>query len=783
VTLSQLPPGRTDPESQARISEIFKAIYEQSSHPGGIISLDGAVLNANRAACAVVGVEPSQVVGVPFWETPWWAHSAEEQEKLRTGIRKAASGEFVQFETTLPAADGTTRVMDFALRLARDSSGQPLCLIAEARDITETRRAQEERRGSESMMRSVFRATPIGITFNVNRVILSVNDSMCELMGYREPEMVGRSARMFYDSQEEFDRVGREMYPELARRGKVSVETRFVRSDGTPLFVILTGALLKSEDPSAGFVVTVQDITTRVRAEEAVREGEKRFRAILEQSPFSIQVFSPAGDLLEMNAACEELWGIRKESLTDYNLLRDPELESHGLMPFIRKAFAGERVTLPVVEYNAAAVVGRGTQKVVQAILYPVRDTGGALREVILVHVDRTERTRAEAESHRLQEQLQQAMKMEAVGRLAGGIAHDFNNLLTAIAGNTELAAAGLDPAHPVRPHLDEISRAADSAAALTRQLLAFSRRQIIEPRVINLNDLVGHLRMMLARLLGEDVDLQTSLAEPLDSVKVDPGQFEQVLVNLAVNARDAMPDGGRLVIETANRELDGEYCAGHPQAQPGRYVLLAVSDTGHGMSEEVKRRVFEPFFTTKPMGRGTGLGLATIFGIVKQASGAIELYSEVGLGTSFKIYLPRVEAAPERLAGHAPLREVAHGTETVLLVEDNQSVRALARTLLSRLGYTVCEASNGREAIELAQGRRGRIDLLLTDVVMPGMNGREMAERLVALHPEMKVLFTSGYTENVIVHHGVLEENLNFIGKPYTMQALSEKIRAVLRP
>ncbi len=772
--------GRS-PDTQARITALFKAIYDQSPHLGGILSLEGIVLNANRAACELIGIDPSQVSGTPFWESPWWAHSAAEQEKLRESIRRASRGESVQYETTHASADGTVHAVDFTLKPACDESGRPFCLIAEAKDITEAKRAEEERRAGESMLRSVFRATPVGITFNIGRVIHSVNDSMCELMGYAEQEIVGQNARMFYGSQEEYERVGRELYPQLTQKVRVSVETRFRRKDGTILFVILTAAMLNPGDFSAGFVVTVQDITERKRVEEALRESEDRLRGMVEQSPFSIEVLSPNGEVLEANEAFEKLWGVKRESLKGYNLLHDHQIETLGFMPTVRRAFAGERVSTPIVEYDAGATLGKGVRKVVQGEFYPVRDAHGAIRQVILIHIDLTERRRAEEEKTKLQGQLQQAMKMEAVGRLAGGIAHDFNNLLTTIAGNAELAS--MDPASssPVAQHLDEISKAAESAAALTRQLLAFSRRQIIEPRVLDLNDLVDHLQRMLTRLIGEDVELQTMLGEDLGAVRVDPGQFEQVLVNLAVNARDAMPDGGRLIIETSNGELDEGYCARHSQVQPGKYVLLAVSDTGHGMSDEVKKRIFEPFFTTKPKGRGTGLGLATIFGIVKQAGGAIEIYSEVGLGTTFKIYLPRIDMPSEKLTARKPSGDLARGRETVLLVEDEMSVRDLAHAILNKLGYTILRASNGSEAIQIAERHRERIDLLLTDVVMPGMNGRELAERLLTLHPETKVLYTSGYTENVIVHHGVLEENLHFIGKPYSLQSLSKKIRETL--
>jgi two-component system, cell cycle sensor histidine kinase and response regulator CckA len=505
----------------------------------------------------------------------------------------------------------------------------------------------------ESRLQSVFRATPIGITLHLDRVIHAVNDSMCELTGYSEREIVGHSARLFYGSDEEFERVGRALYAPTKREGCTSVEALFRRKDGAAISVVLTTALIDQRDQGAGFVVTVQDITARKRNE---------------------------------------------------------------------------------------------------------------------------------AENARLQEQLQQAMKMEAVGRLAGGVAHDFNNLLTSIMGNAELAQIDIEPDSVLAERLQEITRAAQSAATLTHQLLAFSRRQIIEPRVLDLNELVRRLNKMLGRLIGDDVQLATVLSEELGSVRVDPGQFEQVLVNLSVNARDAMPDGGRLIIETSNVDLDAEYCAAHAETPPGRYVLLAVSDTGQGMSPEVQRRIFEPFFTTKPQGKGTGLGLATIFGIVKQAGGAIEVYSEPGLGTTFKIYLPRAEQAPEALATEPQPDIPVGGSETILLAEDSERVLTFAQALLSKLGYKVLFAGSGIAALDAAIQYSGPIDLLITDVVMPSMNGRELATKLAKVHPETRVLFTSGYAEDVIVHHGVLDKDIDFISKPYSLRSLAAKVRAVLK-
>jgi len=386
-------------------------------------------------------------------------------------------------------------------------------------------------------------------------------------------------------------------------------------------------------------------------------------------------------------------------------------------------------------------------------------------------------------EEHRqLEEQFQQAQKMEAVGRLAGGVAHDFNNLLTVIHLSTRLMERKLHPQDPLLQHVERIRDAGERATGLTRQLLAFSRREIVEPQVLDLNQVLAELDKMLRRLIGEDVELSLFPARELWPVKIDPIQVEQVVVNLAVNARDAMPAGGRLTLETANVVLDAAYTAHHLDAEPGEYVLLAVSDTGTGMSEEIKAHLFEPFFTTKEKGKGTGLGLATVFGIVKQNRGHIRAYSEVGQGTTFKIYLPRVaEGActplPVTTAGAA----LPGGSETLLLVEDETAVRELARDILAAQGYHVLTAKDGIEGLRVAREQEGPIHLLVTDVVMPRMSGKALADELGAGHPEMQVLFTSGYTDSTIVHHGVPDEGVHFLPKPFDLDTLVQKVRAVL--
>jgi CheY-like chemotaxis protein len=369
---------------------------------------------------------------------------------------------------------------------------------------------------------------------------------------------------------------------------------------------------------------------------------------------------------------------------------------------------------------------------------------------------------------------------MEAVGRLAGGIAHDFNNLLTVMKGYSELMLDELDTADPLRTEVDEIKKAADRAAALTRQLLAFSRQQVLAPKILDLNSVVGNMDKLLRRLLGEDIDLFTVLEPGLARVKADPGQLEQVLMNLAVNARDAMPSGGKLTVETANVDLDENYTRDHASVKPGSYVMVAMTDTGTGMSDKVKSRIFEPFFTTKEIGKGTGLGLSTVYGIIKQSGGYIWVYSEVGIGSTFKVYLPAVDA-PAEIPAATTQQPARRGSETVLLVEDEDGVRALMRQVLHKHGYNVLESRHGGEALLMCERHSGKIDVLLTDVVLEQMSGRELAERLIKVRPEMKVLYVSGYADDAIVHHGELNAGVAFLQKPFTTEALARKIRYVL--
>jgi len=507
------------------------------------------------------------------------------------------------------------------------------------------------------------------------------------------------------------------------------------------------------------------------RARATLRATEASFATLVEHAPVGIYRSSPEGRFLSANGALVRMLGY--ESAADVlglDMGRDVYAD-----PAERQRLV-ERDTYSDRQYdNVEATWKRrdGRPLTVQLSVRAVRNAEGQVEYYETFVRDVTDQ-------RRLQQQVLQSQKMEAVGRLAGGIAHDFNNLLTVITSYSDLLLEDLAPDDGKRDDLEQVRKAADGAAALTRQLLAFSRQQVVEPRVVSLNVVVEGLQKILRRVIGEDIDLTTTLAPDLGPVRADVGQLEQVLMNLAVNARDAMPTGGRLTVETANVEHDPEFARDREAAAVRRFAMLAVTDTGCGMDEATKARIFEPFFTTKEPGKGTGLGLATVYGIVKQAGGFIWVYSEPGQGTSFKIYLPQVDAPAER-ATAATGTPLPRGTETVLLVEDAAAVRAVTKQVLERQGYTVVEASDGEVALRLAQRQRGPIHLLLTDVVMPRVSGRELAEQLTRARPDLKVLYASGYTDDSVVRHGILELGTAYLQKPFSPESLARKVRDVL--
>ncbi len=548
------------------------------------------------------------------------------------------------------------------------------------------------------------------------------------------------------------------------------LEYRFVRPDGSVRHIWARHLRVRDgQGEIVRHVGTAMDVTERKQAEEALRLRERAMEAFV-QGVCVTDATKPDNPIVYVNRAFGPMTGYSAEEVSGRNcrFLQGPDTDPSAVAE-IRAAIRDERPCLvELLNYRKD-----GTTFWNALSLAPIHDDDGRLTHFVGVQTDVTPFKHLEA-------QFLQAQKMEVVGQLAGGVAHDFNNILTIITGYSDLALVSLDRRHEARTMLEEIRKAGERAAGLTRQLLAFSRKQVLQPRLLDLNDLVANVQKMLSRLIGEDIQLFTTLDPSLGPVKADPGQIEQILVNLAVNARDAMPGGGRLTVETADAEVDEASARACPELHAGRYAVLTFTDTGCGMDKQTLDRIFEPFFTTKGQGRGTGLGLATVYGIVKQSGGYVSAQSEPGKGATFKIFLPVVNGEVDfsevvRRRGPAP-----RGNETVLLVEDEEGVRAMARHVLQNNGYTVLEAENGQEALRVV-GQGEPVDLVLTDVVMPLLGGRDLAEQVVTLLPGVKVLYMSGYTDDTGIRTGVLESENEFLQKPFTTVALLEKVREVL--
>lgn len=594
--------------------------------------------------------------------------------------------------------------------------------------------------------------------------------SYTRVLGY-SPEELRSSASFEQVHPDDQPRV--KAAAEEARHSGIgrALEYRIRHKDGTWRVLESTASVIRdSHGQPEKLVVVNRDVTERKRAEEALLRSEANFRSVVEDAPYGIYRANPEGQCLLVNPALVKMLGYDAPAeLLQANLAKDVYVnpEEHERL---------NHMFLEDSDFKDLEVKWKRKD----GAPISVRCGGRSVKdENVLLYFE----VFAEDISQRrvLERQLHMAQKMEAVGRLSGGIAHDFNNLLGVIIGYTEIIKRALDSASPLYEHAVEIEKASQRAVSLTRQLLAFSRQQVLEPAILNLNTLVSDTKKMLDRLIGEDIQVCVSLDPALGQVKADQGQIEQVLLNLAVNARDAMPEGGKLTVETRNVELDLAYTRNHPGSKPGSYIMLAVTDTGTGIDPEIISQIFEPFFTTKERGKGTGLGLATVYGVVKQSGGYISVDSEKGKGASFKVFLLRVEATVPALQIAAPAPLTLHGSETILLAEDAEPLRKLAQIFLEKNGYRVLSAADGAEALQLAQKAQGPIHLLLTDVVMPGMNGRVLADRLAPWHTAMKVLYMSGYTDSFIAGHGVLEAGIHLLHKPFTEETLVRKVRDVL--
>jgi PAS domain S-box-containing protein len=753
-----------DGAERGRTAELLQAIVDSTTDAVFVKDRDGRYLLANPATARFVGRPAPDIIG----RTDEELFDPESARWVMERDRQVMARGCAETEEEALTADGVTRTYLATKAPYRGADGTVVGLIGISRDITERKRAEREL----VLFRALIDRTTdwIEVIDPETAQFLDVNEEACRAHGYTRAEYLALhlsdidplvAARPWAETLEQLSRVGNQPF-----------ESRHMGKDGSTFPVEVRVNWVRTERDY--MVAVVRDITDRKRNEAALRHTQERLRSVISSSP---------AVLYTLAAGADRAWHIAWVSDNVRGMLGFAPTEVIGpdwwgahVHPEDRaRAEADGRPEL--LSDRGAANEYRirhrdGTYRWVRGEVRLVRDAAGAPVEAVGSWSDVTARKQIE-------DQFRHAQKMEAVGRLAGGVAHDFNNLLTVINGYAALLLGEMPPTDPRFEPLREIREAGKLAAGLTAQLLAFSRKTIIEPKVLDLNDVVSQSAKLLRRLIGEDVTLATVLAPNLDPVKVDPNQIEQALMNLAVNARDAMPRGGRLTIETRRRVVRAGDSGG-PHVAPGRYVQLAVTDTGEGMTEEVRARIFEPFFSTKEVGKGTGLGLATVYGVVKTYGGHISVESELGRGTTFKLLFPAEAEPPRRPAPAEPLA-APRGTETVLLVEDDPRVREVTRVALQRSGYVVLEAECGVRAIQLSEEHPGPIHLLLADVVMPGLGGRAVATAVRARRPDVKVLFMSGYTDDAVVRNGIIEGTDAFLHKPFTPLPLALKVRAVL--
>jgi PAS domain S-box-containing protein len=739
------------------------------------VAPDGRIVSANPAATEVCGYSWAEIVSLNVAQLV-----APEFLQIvnRTISAVTASAETAVSELQLVGKSGNRIWLRAKARPVDSDSGVAVRLVG--RDLTGAVEAELRVRQIEEHFRAASQASPDSVAINrlSDGLYVEVNDGFTEITGYSRAEVVGRTSlelNIWADPQERAA-----MAQQLVENGVVqNFEGHFRRKNGRVLIGNMSCRMVTLNGEPHNLSVT-RDMTawklaerTLVEREASLAEAQQLSRtlmAAIEQAAEDIMITDPDGNIQYCNPSFQRITGYSGADVIGKNprFLKSGRHDAEFYRQMWETMKAGKTWTGRFTNRRRD-----GSLVIEDATISPISDASGKPQGYVAVKRDVTEQLELEAK-------FQQAQKLESIGRLAGGVAHDFNNLLTLINGYTDFLLSGLNANDPLRSDAEEIKNAGARAASLTKQLLTFSRKQVIEPRALDLNATIRESAPMLRRLIGEDVALETHLDASLGLVMTDPDQIHQVIMNLAVNARDAMPDGGKLDIHTMNVELGANAASVYPDAKPGRYVKTMVTDTGIGMDDHTREHIFEPFFTTKEPGKGTGLGLSTVYGIVRQSGGWIDVRSVVGVGTSFKIYLPRVEGVAPAAAGGSKAGTEG-GFETVLVVEDQQPVRAFVKAALNRYGYRVIEAADGNEAIAVANRHSGQIHLLLTDVVLPGMNGKEMSDRLTALRPGLKVLFMSGYARDVIGHRGVLDPDVAFLHKPFGPDELATKIREVL--
>jgi PAS domain S-box-containing protein len=766
-------------DSSTPSEQRFRKLVEHSSDVITLLDADGRIVFSTDSLRATLGYAPGEKIGHSVLDL---IHPEDRQaaEPLLRDVLQVP-GHVARADLRVQHKDGSWRDLE-VVAVNRLDDAAISAIVVNYHDVTERKRGADQLRRTMEFVSLAHAVAHIGTwEWDIASDVVTWSDETYRIFGV-EPAAGPMSVEDYLGliHPEDRDTVREAVSRAIESRAPFEVDHRIVRPDGSLRSLHGRGGIVSdSTGRPVRLIGAVLDITGRKQAEEALRQANDRLQVIIQSSPLAILSLDAAGIVQMWNPAAERVFGWTAEEVTGLPLPGVPEGKEEEFGDLRRRVLQGESVT-------GVELVRRrkdGAAVTVNLFAAPLHEADGRITGILGLVEDVTG-------VKRLEQQFLQAQKMEAVGQLAGGVAHDFNNLLTVILGSTELLLEILPSDHPGREDAEETRKAALRAADLTRQLLAFSRQQVLAPRVLNLNDVVASMDRMLQRSIGDDVELRTVLAQDLGAVRADPGQLEQVIVNLAVNARDAMPRGGKLTIETANVALDEAYVEAHTVVVPGAYVMLAVSDTGTGMDAATQARAFEPFFTTKPKGKGTGLGLATAYGIVKQSGGYVWVYSEPGRGTTFEIYLPRIDAPVERASPDPVITASLRGSETILLVEDQEEVRGLIRKMLEARGYPVLVAASGLEALHLAreletlrlaEQHRQTIDLLVTDVVMPGMSGRDVALLLAPAFPKMKVLYLSGYTDESIVHHGVLEPGIAFLQKPFTSEALARKVRDVL--
>ncbi|MBT8339443.1 MAG: PAS domain S-box protein [Desulfatitalea sp.] len=781
-----------DITEQARVQEELQhktAVLEaqlNASPDGIVVTNNDEVILQNRRVSELFKIPPEIEMDLPKQEK-WVWDMLKHPEKAKEQVAFVYEQPDKISRAELELNDG--RILDIFSGPVLGKDGRAYGRIATHRDITEQKRSELALRARQIQLSQAMElANIVYWELDLSTYEFILNDPFYALHGTTAEQeggyrMTGNdyvNRFMHPDDQPRYFQLARETAEQPWNSAFPDFEHRIIRRDGNIRHIVSRVRLVRDDDGATVKVYgTTQDITERKQMESAVQESEALFRKVFEESPLGMLMADADLRFIRVNEAFCNMLGYSEQELGDLafkDILHPEHMAEHKryMADLINGAAPVHRAEKPYLRKDKELVWACATISV-------IRDGTGRFLYFLSTVEDVTRQKKVQEEKIRLESQLRQVQKMEAVGTLAGGIAHDFNNMLGVILGHADLALNDVDPRHALHANIKEIRNAAERSADLTRQLLAFARKQTVTPKVLDLNQTIEGMLKMLRRLIGEDIELSWLPGSEVWPLKIDPSQIDQILANLCVNARDAIQNMGKLTIETGTASMDEDDCHGHVALIPGEYVLLVVSDNGKGMDQKTMEKIFDPFFTTKQVGKGTGLGLATVYGIIKQNNGFVYVYSEPGYGTTFRIYLPRYSGKEDPLEKRSQAAPLLGGHETILLVEDEPAILNMARMALEKYGYQVLPAVSPKEALLMAKTHRGTIDLLLTDLVMPQMNGKKLADTLMPLCPKLKYLFMSGYTANVIAHHGVLDDGVNFLQKPFSAQVLITKVHEVL--